>query len=248
MMILFGSSSHRDEHEHLRTSRSLLSLDLRAPTARIGRVRSPIARTLRSLALILPVLTLFAGSPELASADLGLVFKQARAAPGDRVLLYSGRRSDGRVSGYPPIKDVEVYFVPLSLAKLQNHLRSRGRPRDARWLPLGPPRQNENGVVRIWMTVPQVPIGDYTVGFWCKWCGPPKGDFFTSAFPGQRWAGRRHYTILRVTEPRSQVREAAPAAEPPGSGSENRAWLFALGSVGVLALAAGISSLRRRTS
>jgi hypothetical protein len=152
----------------------------------MGSMARPIARTLRSLALILVVLTVFAGSPELAAADLGLVFKQAKAAPGDRVLLYSGRRIDGRASGYPPLKDVEVYFVPLSLAKLQNHLRSRGRPRDARWLPLGPPRQTENGVIRIWITVPDVPSGDYTVGFWCRTCAPPKGDFFTSAFPGER--------------------------------------------------------------
>lgn len=208
----------------------------------------PIARTLRSLALILLVLTLFAGSPELAAADLGLVFKQGQAAPGDRVLVYSGRRIDGRVSGYPPLKDVEVYFVPLSLAKLQNHLRSRGRPNDPRWLPLGPPRQDEHGVIRMWITVPQVPNGDYTVGFWCKWCGPPKGDFFTSAFPGQRWSGRRHYTILRVTEPRPPLSEAVPATPTPGSALENRAWLFALGSVGVLALAAAIWGLRRRTS
>ena len=120
------------------------------------------------------VLLVFAYSPELAAADLGLVFKQAKAAPGDRVLLYSGLRIDGRASGYPPLKDVEVYFVPLSLAKLQNHLRSRGRPNDPRWLPLGPPRQDKGGVVRMWIRVPQVPIGDYTVGFWCKWCGPRK--------------------------------------------------------------------------
>jgi len=186
-------------------------------------VASPIARTLRSLSLILLVLTIFAGSPELAAADLGLVFKQAKAAPGDRVLLYSGRRIDGRVSGYRPLKDVEVYFVPLSLAKLQNHLRSRGRPQNARWLPLGPPSQDEDGVIRMWITVPGVPIGDYTVGFWCKWCGPPKGDFFTSAFPGQRWSGRRHYTILRVTEPGPPLSEAVPTS---GSGSESRVWLL----------------------
>ena len=192
------------------------------------------------------VLLVFAYSPELAAADLGLVFKQAKAAPGDRVLLYSGLRIDGRASGYPPLKDVEVYFVPLSLAKLQNHLRSRGRPNDPRWLPLGPPRQDKGGVVRMWIRVPQVPIGDYTVGFWCKWCGPPKGDFFTSAFPGQRWSGRRHYTIRRVTEPRPPLSEAVPATPTSGPGSESRLWLLALGSVGALALAAALWGLRRR--
>jgi hypothetical protein len=214
----------------------------------MGSVARPIARALRLLGLILVVLTLFTGSPELAAADLGLVFKQARAAPGDRVLLYSGSRSDGRASGYPPIKDVEVYFVPLSLAKLQNKLRSRGRPRDPRWLPLGPPRQDEHGVIRMWITVPQVPNGDYTVGFWCKKCALPKGDFFTSAFPGQRWSGRRHYTILRVTEPRPPLSEAVPATPTSGSGSENRVWLLALGSIGALALAAALWRLRRRAS
>jgi hypothetical protein len=214
----------------------------------MGSVARPIARTLRSLALILLVLTLFAGSPELAAADLGLVFKQAKAAPGDRVLLYSGNRGNGRASGYPPLKGIEVYFVPLSRAKLQTNFRSRGRPRDARWLPLGPPRQNEDGVVRMWFTVPQVPIGDYTVGFWCKKCAPPKGDFFTSAFPGERWSGRRHYTILRVTEAPSPLSEAVPGTPTSGSGSESRVWLLALGSVGALALAAAIWSPRRRTS
>ena len=192
------------------------------------------------------VLFVFAYSPELAAADLGLVFKQAKAAPGDRVLLYSGLRIDGRASGYPPLKDVEVYFVPLSLAKLQNHLRSRGRPNDPRWLPLGPPRQDKGGVVRMWIRVPQVPIGDYTVGFWCKWCGPPKGDFFTSAFPGQRWSGRRHYTILRVTKPRPPLSEVVSATPTSGPGSESRLWLLALGSVGALALAAALWGLRRR--
>jgi hypothetical protein len=123
-----------------------------------------------------------------------------------------------------PEKDVEVYLVPLSLAKLQNHLRSRGGPRDARWLPLGPPRQDEHGVIRMWITVPQVPNGYYTVGFWCKWCGPPKADFFTSAFPGQRWSGRRHYTILRVTEPRPPLSEAVPATPTSGSGSKSPVW------------------------
>jgi hypothetical protein len=211
-------------------------------------VASPIAKTLRSLGLILLVLTIFAGWPELAAADLGLVVKQAKAAPGDRVLLYSGRRSDGRVVGYPPIKDVEVYFVPLSLAKLQNHLRSRGRPRDARWRPLGPPSQDEHGVIRMWITVPEVPISDYTVGFWCKKCAPPKGDFFTSAFPGQRWSGRPHYTILRVTEPHPPLSEAVPATPTSGSGSDSRVWLLVSGSVGALALAAAIWGLRRRTS
>ena len=192
------------------------------------------------------VLLVFAYSPELAAADLGLVFKQAKAAPGDRVLLYSGLRIDGRASGYPPLKDVEVYFVPLSLAKLQNHLRSRGRPNDPRWLPLGPPRQDKGGVVRMWIRVPQVPIGDYTVGFWCKWCGPPKGDFFTSAFPGQRWSGRRHYTILRVTKPRPPLSEVVSSTPSSGPGSESRLWLLALGSVGALALAAALWGLRRR--
>jgi hypothetical protein len=211
-------------------------------------VASPIAKTLRSLGLILLVLPIFAGRPELAAADLGLVFKQAKAAPGDRVLLYSGLRSTGRASAYPPLKDVEVYFVPLSLAKLQNHLRSRWRPNDPRWLPLGPPRQDNDGVVRMWIRVPQVPIGDYTVGFWCKWCGPPKGDFFTSAFPGQRWSGRPHYTILRVTEPRPPLSEAVPAPPTPGFGSESLVWFLALGGVGALALAAALWALRRRAS
>jgi hypothetical protein len=207
-----------------------------------------MARTLRSLVLILLVFTVFAGCPELAAADLGLVFKQAKAAPGDRVLLYSGLRSTGRANAYPPIRGVEVYFVPLSLAKRQTNLRSRGRPRDARWLPLGPPRQDEHGVIRMWITVPQVPNGDYTVGFWCKKCALPEGDFFTSAFPGQRWSGRPHYTILRVKEPRPPLSEAAPATPTSGSGSASRVWLLALGGVGALALAAAIWGLRRRTS
>jgi hypothetical protein len=198
----------------------------------------------RWLSVLVLLLALFVCHSELAAADLGLVFKQAKATPGDRVLLYSGRRTNGRASGYPPLEGVEVYFVPLSLAKLQNHLRSRGRPPDT-WLPLGPPRQDEDGVVRMWIAVPQVPNGDYTVGFWCKHCGPPKGDFFTSAFPGERWSGRRHYTILRVTEPRPRVSAATPA---PGSGSGGRGWLLAWGSLGALGLAAALWGQRRRSS
>ena len=214
----------------------------------MGRVARPIARTLGSFALILLVLTIFAGSPELAAADLGLVFEQAKAAPGDQVLLYSGRRSDGRATGYPPRKGIEVYLVPLSLAKLQNHLRARGRPRNPRWLLLGPPRRDEEGVIRMWIRVPQVPDGAYTAGFWCKTCAPPQGDFFTSAFPGERWSGRRHYTILRVTEPRPPLSEAVPATPTSGSGSENPVWLLALVSIGGLALAAALWALRRRAS
>jgi hypothetical protein len=200
----------------------------------------------RWLTVLVLVLTVFACSPELAAADLGLVFKQAKAASGDRVLLYSGRRSDGRASGYPPLKDVEVYFVPLSLAKLQNHLRSRGRPNDPRWLPLGPPRHDKGGVVRMWVRVPQVPIGDYTVGFWCKKCAPPKGDFFTSAFPGQRWSGRRHYTILRVTEPRPPLSEAVPATPTSGSGSGTFTWLLTMVSVSAVTPAVVLWRLRTR--
>jgi hypothetical protein len=200
----------------------------------------------RWLTVLVLGLVLFADRPELAAADLGLVFKQAKAAPGDRVLLYSGRRSDGRASGYPPLKDVEVYFVPLSLAKLQNKLRSQGRTRDARWLPLGPPRQNENGVVWMWIRVPQVPNGDYTVGFWCKKCALPKGDFFTSAFPGQRWSGRPHYTILRVTEPRPPLSEAVPATPTSGSGSGTFTWLLTMVSVSAVTLAVVLWRLRTR--
>lgn len=201
----------------------------------------------RWLSVLAVVLAFFAFSSELAAADLGLVFKQAKAAPGGQVLLYSGRRSDGRASGYPPLEGIEVYFVPLSLAKLQNHLRSRGRPPDT-WLPLGRPRQNEKGVVRMWIAVPQVPDGDYTVGFWCRKCGFPKGDYFTSAFPGERWSGRRHYTILRVTKSRPPVSAASPATPTPGSGSGSHDWLLAWGSLGALALAAALSGLRRRSS
>ncbi len=203
---------------------------------------------LRWLSGLVLVLALSVSSSEVAAADLGLVFKQAQAAPGERVLLYSGLRSSGRATAYPPLKGIEVYFVPLSLAKRQTNLRSRGRPGDARWLPLGPPRQTEAGVVRMWITVPEVPSGDYTVGFWCKKCGPPKGDFFTSAFPDERWSGRPHYTILRVTEPRPPLSEAAPVTPTSDSGSESRAWLLALGSVGgALALVAALWRLRRRS-
>lgn len=98
----------------------------------------------------------------------------------------------------------------------------------------------------MWIRVPQVPIGDYTVGFWCKKCALPKGDFFTSAFPGQRWSGRRHYTILRVTEPSPPVSKAPHTTSTSGSSSESRAWLLALGSVGALALVAALWGLRRR--
>jgi hypothetical protein len=201
----------------------------------------------RWLSVLVFVLAISVCHSELAVADLGLVFKQARAEPADRVLLYSGRRSNGRASAYPPLEGIEVYFVPLLLAKLQNHLRSRGRPPDT-WLPLGPSRQDEHGVVRMWIEVPQVPNGDYTVGFWCRRCALPKGDYFTSAFPGQRWTGRPHYTILRVTKPRPPVSEAAAAARAPERDSGGYSWVLALGGVGALALAAALLGLRRRSS
>lgn len=169
------------------------------------------------LRLLAAGLALLAISPDDARADLGLIFDRAQAVPGERVEAFSGQKETGRPSANPPIEGVRVYFVPIELVKRQTDLRSTGLPRDARWLPLGPVRQDQEGVIRMRFSIPRVPPGDYTTGFWCQPCGPPKGDFFTSALPQERWRPLPYRTVIRIGS------ASRAAAELPRNGPQEGA-------------------------
>src|SRR4051794_10790039 len=135
-----------------------------------------------------------------AHADLYTVFDRATAMPGASVRI----RTTGIVTGSP---DVTVYLVPLRLARSGAHQTSTGPPRDPRWIRVGPLVRAGSKMgreARISFVLPaRLPAGDYTTGFWCRPCAPPKGATFTSAQPGQRWSpNARLQKIIRVLAPK----------------------------------------------
>jgi hypothetical protein len=134
---------------------------------------------------------------------------------------------------------VTVYLVPMRLAKSGAHQRSTGPPRDSRWIRIGPllePGSQTGREAHLSFVLPgTLPPNDYTTGFWCRPCAPPKGATFTSAQPGQSWSpDARLQTILRVLPltPASPNEALAPASE-----SEWR-WL-ALAGVACVLVASG---------
>ncbi len=198
-------------------------------------------------------LALLALAPNAAFADLGLIFDRARAVPGERVEAYSGRTDTGRPSAYPPIEGVRLYFVPLELGKRQTNLRSAGPPPDPRWIPLGPLRQDAAGVIRMRFRVPRVPPGDYTTGFWCRPCAPPKGDFFTSALPQDRWRPKPDGRVIRIRARGSAATQRSPGPAAGSVGADGqRTRRVVLGIVAGLLLVgasvAAVSLSRRRAS
>jgi hypothetical protein len=130
--------------------------------------------------------------PSIAHADLGLWFPSPRAYWGQRVTVHSLGR-------YAPFSGVRVYLVPMALARSPRVQRPTGPPRNRRIVPLGPLRLVRPAVARLSFMVPRVPPGDYTIGFWCKPCAPPRGAFFTTAQPHERWKPERPARILRVS-------------------------------------------------
>lgn len=176
--------------------------------------------------------------PSVARADLSLVFGSAAAHPGDRVEVLCAERS-GRLVSYPGIRRFRLYLVPMDRAKSGRHQVPSGRPTDPRWIPLGPLRHTSAGVIRFAFVVPAVRPGDYTVGFWCRQCAPPRGATFTSAYPGTRWRDARYSKVLRIS---AVERRASLAPERGISPSELVLAAVALGLLG----GGGIWLSRRR--
>jgi hypothetical protein len=129
--------------------------------------------------------------PISARADLAPWFSSPRAHWGQRLVA----RSPGR---YAPFSGVRAYLVPMALARSGRVQRPTGPPHDRRIILLGELRLARAGVARLIFTVPRVRPGDYTIGFWCKPCAPPRGSFFTTARPGERWTPKQR-KILRVS-------------------------------------------------
>jgi hypothetical protein len=145
----------------------------------------------RNRATSLTAIVLALAIPASARADLGLWFASPRAHWGQRVHASSP-------TPYAPFSGVRVYLVPMALARSSLVQRPAGPPRNDRIIQLGPLRLDHPGVARLSFILPHVLPGDYTLGFWCKPCAPPKGAFFTTAQPGQRWSLSQH-RILRVS-------------------------------------------------
>src|SRR2546426_11157592 len=140
----------------------------------------------RAVTLVTTTLALGIGlvAPGVARADLGLWFASPRAHWGQRLHVSSP-------NPYAPFSGVWVYLVPMALARSSRVQRPSGPPHNSRIIPLGPLRLDHPGVATLSFPVPHVQPGDYTLGFWCKPCAPPKGAFFTTAQPGQRWTPRQ---------------------------------------------------------
>jgi hypothetical protein len=130
-------------------------------------------------------------APGGARADLGLWFASPRAHWGQHVQVSSPNL-------YAPFSGVRVYLVPMALARSSRVQRPTGLPLNSRIIPLGRLRLDHPGVATLSFIVPHVRPGDYTLGFWCKPCAPPKGAFFTTAQPGQHWTPRQH-RIVRIS-------------------------------------------------
>ena len=130
--------------------------------------------------------------PNIAAADLGLLFPSPRAHWGKRITVSSSGR-------YAPFSGVRVYLVPMALARSSRVQRPTGPPRNPRILALGRLHLTHPAVARLSFVVPRVPPGDYTIGFWCKPCAPPAGAFFTTAQPGEHWKQSRPARIIRIS-------------------------------------------------
>src|SRR5919204_6746995 len=166
------------------------------------RVVSCVARVL------VCAVSIWLWSSAVAEADMFVVFRAASAHPGEQVEAFSGS-SDGRPWRWPRLSGVRLYLVPMAHAKSPRHQRSEGRPRDPAWEPLGRLRQDRNGVARVSFTVPARAAGDYTIGFWCIPCGPPRGAVFTGAYPGTPWRDRPFTKILRIIPSRPSAASRA---------------------------------------
>ncbi len=139
---------------------------------------------------VLVAFTIEFAIPSGAAADLALWFALPRAHWGQRIQVHSPER-------YAPFSGVRVYLVPIALARSARAQRPTGPPRNRRISLLGPLHLDSPGIASLSFTVPHVPPGDYTIGFWCRPCAPPAGAFFTTAQHGQQWAPKQR-RILRI--------------------------------------------------
>ena len=132
-----------------------------------------------------------------ARADLVLVFANPVAHPGVGIEAVTADRS-GRPEVIPALRGIRVYFVPMTAARSPRHQRPTGVPTDPRWIPLGRLAHRRSGVIHFRFTVPDIRAGDYTLGFWCRKCAPPRGATFTAAYPGTEWTGNAFSKVIRV--------------------------------------------------
>jgi hypothetical protein len=126
-----------------------------------------------------------------AGADLALWFASPRAHWGERVVVHSPAR-------YAPVSGIRVYLVPMALARSARVQRPTGPPTNRHIVPIGEIRLKRKAVARLTFVVPRVRPGDYTIGFWCKPCAPPRGSFFTTARPDQHWTPNQR-RIVRIS-------------------------------------------------
>ena len=172
-----------------------------------------------------------------ARGDLGLVFAHPVAHPGAMIEAVTADRT-GRPEVIPAIRGIRVYFVPMTAARSPRHQRPTGLTDDPRWIPLGPLGHRQAGVIHFRFTVPDVPPGDYTIGFWCRKCAPPEGATFTDAYPGTEWTDAPFSKVVRVVGP------AAPAADRRGD-TGTRTPLFAALAALVAAVMIATVAVRR---
>ena len=142
-------------------------------------------------------------------ADLVLVFANPVAYPGAVVEAVTADRT-GRTEVFPALRGIRVYFVPMTAARSPRHQRPTGLPGDPRWILLRPLAHRRSGVIRFRFTVPDVRPGDYTLGFWCRKCAPPRGATFTAAYPDTEWANTPFSKVLRVLRPAGHPADGAP--------------------------------------
>ena len=157
----------------------------------VNRCRPMRQRTVIFSIGVLVAFTIEFAIPSSAAADLALWFALPRAHWGQRIQVHSPER-------YAPFSGVRVYLVPIALARSARVQRPTGPPHHRRIILLGPLHLDSPGVASLSFTVPHVPPGDYTMGFWCRPCAPPTGAFFTTAQPGQQWAPKQR-RILRIS-------------------------------------------------
>jgi hypothetical protein len=194
---------------------------------------------IRPAATVSTAVAVWLATASPASGDLALIFNEARAQPGQKVEAFYGIPKQGTPTPVPRLGQIWAYFVPMTAAKSPRNQRPTGRPTDPRWEPIGRLRRDPSGVPRITFTVPNVPAGDYTVGFWCKPCASPEGATFTGAYPGRLWTGKAFSMILRVYRPTAN-------ASIRSHGGSHAIWAVpVLGVVSALAIAFGYLRHRR---
>jgi hypothetical protein len=118
----------------------------------------------RRLGILLAVTALAALAPASARAALFLMFTTTNAVPGTVVIARTG--GDGALSIASGSTGLRVFLAPAE------QVDSISSPGDARLLPLGRLRVDENGNGHLRFVVPDVPPGDYVTLTHCVPCAP----------------------------------------------------------------------------